>query len=108
MVGTDKGKRFDEYLIANTARFLNLFVLRWGKHENGGGLGGGEGGGGDGGVDDGGGLGGGEGGGEGGSERYKIMIHVSWTRHDEYMWDTCKDLCGIHAGYIYLQWFQDT
>jgi hypothetical protein len=31
------------------------------------------------------------------------MIHVSWTRHDEYMWDTCKDLCGIHAGYMYLQ-----
>jgi hypothetical protein len=24
------------------------------------------------------------------------------------MWDTCKDLCGIHAGYMYLQWFQDT
>jgi hypothetical protein len=40
--------------------------------------------------------------------RYKITIHVSWTRHYEYMWDTCKDLCGIHAGYMYLQWFQDT
>ena len=38
----------------------------------------------------------------------KSRIHVSWTRHDEYMWDTCKDLCGIHAGYMYLQWFQDT
>jgi hypothetical protein len=39
--------------------------------------------------------------------RYKITIHVhvSWTRHDEYMWDTCKVLCGIHAGYMYLQWF---
>jgi hypothetical protein len=24
------------------------------------------------------------------------------------MWDTCKDLCGIHAGYMYVQWFQDT
>jgi hypothetical protein len=24
------------------------------------------------------------------------------------MWDTCKDLCGIHAGYMYLQRFQDT
>lgn len=34
MVGTDKGNRFDEYLIANTARFLNLFVLRWGKHHS--------------------------------------------------------------------------
>jgi len=40
--------------------------------------------------------------------RYKITIHVSWTRHYEYMWDTCKDLCGIHVGYMYLQWFQDT
>ena len=40
--------------------------------------------------------------------RYKITIHVSWTRHDEYMWNTCKDSCGIHAGYMYLHWFQDT
>ena len=34
MEGTDDGKRFDAYLIANTARFLNLFVLRWGKHHS--------------------------------------------------------------------------
>ena len=49
--------------------------------------------------------------------RYKITIHVSWTRHD----DTSRykhtirihkgyirDTCGIHAGYMYLQRFEDT
>jgi hypothetical protein len=28
--------------------------------------------------------------------------------HARYMRDTCEDPCGIHAGYMYLQWFEDT
>jgi hypothetical protein len=31
--------------------------------------------------------------------RYKITIHVSWTRHDEYMWDTWLH-ARIYAGYM--------
>ena len=56
--------------------------------------------------------------------RYKITIHVSWTRHDDtiriertrdtlgihegYMQDNMQDTCKIHAGYMYLKRFEDT